>query len=197
MEQWCGEKGPPRNNTPDIIKVKELSAAPASEICTISSMAFPEPQIAKIHSSSKDPTIPHGYGKEDQKIYPSLNDLNLPPNPFNNLATMTVISPKAEPHNNKERPPLPVPSEISPLSTPPITNSSVDTRETSFYKGNFYAEKIRGNSLTTSLSPTPPPRKQKQKLSIRMPFPKRWGLSQYMVLEMLLEEKSILGTSRD
>ena len=37
------------------------------------------------------PYPPHGYGSQQQIVPPSLNDLNLPPNPFNVLAAMAVV----------------------------------------------------------------------------------------------------------
>ena len=61
------------------------------ETITISSVASPEPRIVTIDSDSNEPTIPYGFGSQHPIVPPSLNDLNLPPNPFNVLATVGVI----------------------------------------------------------------------------------------------------------
>ena len=61
------------------------------EVITISSVASPEPRIVTLDSDSNDPTIPYGFGSQQPIVPPSLNDLNLPPKPFNVLATMAVV----------------------------------------------------------------------------------------------------------
>ena len=44
-----------------------------------------------IESDSTEPTVLYAFGTQHPIVPPSLNDLNLPPNPFNVLATMAVI----------------------------------------------------------------------------------------------------------
>ena len=61
------------------------------ETITISSVASPEPQIVTIESDSNEPTFPYAFGIQHPIMPPSLNDLNLPANPFNVSATMAVI----------------------------------------------------------------------------------------------------------
>ena len=61
------------------------------EVITISSVASPEPRIVTLDSDSNEPTIPYGFGSQHPIVPPSLNDLNVPPNPFNVLVTMPAI----------------------------------------------------------------------------------------------------------
>ena len=49
-----------------------------------------------------------------------LNDLTLPPNHFNILAAMAVVSPTTQQQNIRENPQLPVPSKTSSNSKPPM-----------------------------------------------------------------------------
>ena len=51
-----------------------------------------EPQILTIDDDSIEPTMPYGFGRQLPIVPPSLNDLNLPPNPFNILAKMAVVN---------------------------------------------------------------------------------------------------------
>ena len=90
VERSSDEGSPIRSNTPAILNSVELSGAIARETITISSVASPEPRIVTIDSDSNDPTIPYGFGSQHPIVPPSLNDLNLPPNPFNVLAKMAV-----------------------------------------------------------------------------------------------------------
>ena len=82
---------PIKNNTPAILNSTELSGAMAKETIKISSVASPEPRIVTIDSDSNDSTITYGFGSQHPIVPPSLNELNLPSNPFNVLATMAVI----------------------------------------------------------------------------------------------------------
>ena len=83
------------------------------ESITISSVASPEPRIVTIDSDSNDPTFSDAFGTQHPIVPPSLNDLNLPPNPFNVLATMAVIQ-----QDQEDGPQSPEPSDPSPISTP-------------------------------------------------------------------------------
>ena len=91
VERSSEEGSSARNKTPVVLNSTELSGAMARETTTISSVTSPEPQIVTIASGSNEPTIPHGFGSQHPIVPPSLNDLNLPPNPVNVLATMAVI----------------------------------------------------------------------------------------------------------
>ena len=91
VEQSSTEGSPIRNNTPAILNSTEISGAMEREIITISSVASPEPRIVTLDSDSNDPTMPYGFGNQQPIVPPSLNDPNLPPNPFNVLATIAVI----------------------------------------------------------------------------------------------------------
>ena len=86
------EQGSPiRNDTPPVLNSTELSGAMEMETITISPVVSPEPQIVTIDSDSNEPTLPYGFGNQQPIIPPSLNDLNLPHNLFNVLATIAVI----------------------------------------------------------------------------------------------------------
>ena len=120
VEQTSTEGSPIRNNTPAILNSTEISGALEREVITISSVASPEPRIVKLDSDSNNPTIPYGFGNQQSIVLPILNDLNLPPNPFNLLATMTVI-----PGNDAFSPQSLEPSIPSPISTPPMNVSTI------------------------------------------------------------------------
>ena len=91
VEQSSLEGSPIRNNTPAILNSTEISGAMEKEVITISSIASPEPRNVTLDSDSNDPTIPYGFGSQQLTVPPSLNDLNVPPNPFNVLARMAVV----------------------------------------------------------------------------------------------------------
>ena len=161
------------------------------EVITISSVASPEPRIVTLDSDSNDPTRPYGFGNQQPIAPPSLNELNLPPNPFNVLATMAVVRVV-----DANSPHLPEPSIPSPISTPPMNVSTIegwDTTHTTIDDATFYTDdeprrvywdisssetfdsnEPRNMSVASSPSSTPPPpRRQKRKLSIGMSFPKK------------------------
>ena len=62
----------------------------------------------------------------------SLNDLNLPPNPLNVLATTAVVQPKEE-----CSPPSLEPSEPSPISTPPMNLITIESWKTPHISTNI------------------------------------------------------------
>ena len=142
---------------------------------SISSIASPQPQIVTIDDDSNEPTLPYGFGRQLPIVPPSLNDLNLPPNPFNILATMAIAN-NAEDDNYS--PESPEPSIPSPISTSPMNvsaHNSLETSYTSTDNNTFLSsdEPRRIYFLPASPSPPPsPPRKQKIKLSLGMSFPK-------------------------
>ena len=86
-----------------------MSGSDTRQMLTISSIASPEQQNVTIDFNSIEP-MPNGFGQLPI-IPPSLNDLNLPPNPFNFLATMVVAKPTAEGHDENYSPQSPEPSE--------------------------------------------------------------------------------------
>ena len=180
-----------KNKTPAILNSTELSGAMARETITISSVASPESRIVTKDSDSNDPTIPYGFSSQQPIVPFSLNDLNLPPNPFNVLATMAMFR-ADEAHS----PQSPAPSIPSPISTPPMNVSTIEDWETThtttddaiFYTDDeprrvyrdipssdtFDSNEPRNVSVASSPSSTPPPpRRQKRKLSIGMSFPKK------------------------
>ena len=199
VEQTSTEGSPIRNNTPAILNSTEISGVMEREVITISSVASPEPRIVTLDSDSNDPTIPYGFGNQQPIVPPSLNDLNLPPNPFNVLATMAVI-----PGNDEYSPQSPEPSIPSPISSPPMNVSAIEGRgetkhtttdDSTFYlsqngprrvywdissSDTFDSNEPRNVSVASSPSSTPPPpRRQKRKLSMWMSFPQKGGVSQH------------------
>ena len=198
VEQTSTERSPIRNNTPAILNSTEISAAMDREVITISSFASPEPRIVTLDSDSNDPTMPYGFGIQQPIVPPSLNDLNLPPNPFNVLATTAVI--RADEHYS---PKSPEPSIPSPISTPPMNVSTIEgwdttyatTDDNTFYSSEneprrvywdisssdtFDSNEPRNVSVASSLSSTPPhPPRQMRRLSMGMSFPQKGGVSQH------------------
>ena len=198
VEQTSTEGSPIRNNTPAIINSTEISGAMEREVITISSVASPEPRIVMLDPDSNDPTRPYGFGNQQPIVPPSLNDLNLPPNPFNVLATMVVIR-----VDDEYSPQSPEPSIPSPISTPPMnvctTEGWGDTTHTTTDNDTFYTDveprrvywdisssdtfdsnEPRNVSVASSPSSTPPPPlRQKRRLSMGMSFPQKGGVSQH------------------
>ena len=198
VEQISTEGSPIRNNTPAILNSTEISRAMEREIITISSVASPEPRIVTQDSDSNDPTMPYGFGNQQPIVPPSLNDLNLPPNPFNVLATIAVIR-----VDDEYSPQSPEPTIPSPISTPPMNVSTIEgwgyTTHTTTDNDTFYTDdelrrvywdfsstdtfdsnEPRNVSVASSPSSTPttPPR-QKRRLSMGMSFPQKGGVSQH------------------
>ena len=91
VEQSSNDQSVPRPNTPIVLNSTEISGDDTREIISISSIASPEPHIVTINDESNEPTMPCGFGRQLPIVPPSLNGLNLPPNPFNTLATMAVV----------------------------------------------------------------------------------------------------------
>ena len=170
-----------QKNTPAILSSTELSAAMEREVIKIPSVASPESRIVTLDSKSNDPTIPYGFGHQQPIVTPSLNDLNLPPNPFNVLATMAVIR-----ADDAYSPQSPEPSILSPISTPPMNVSTIEgwgrtytpTDDATFYTDDeprrvywdisssdtFDSNEPRNVSVASGPSSTPPPpRRQKRK----------------------------------
>ena len=130
-EQSSNDQSLPRPNTPTVLNSTEISGNDTREMISISSIASPEPQIVTIDSNSYEPTMPYGFGRQLPIIPPSLIDLNLPPNPFNILATMAVVRHTEDGNNDEYSPQSPEPSDPLPISTPPMNVTIFNSWETS------------------------------------------------------------------
>ena len=111
MEQSSNDRSLPRPNTPIFLTSTQMSSNDTREMISISSFASPEPHVLTIDSDSNEPTIPYGFGRQLPFIPPNLNDLNLPPNPFNKLATMAVVNTAKDSYDDNYSPQSPEPSE--------------------------------------------------------------------------------------
>ena len=203
VEQISDAPSPQRNNTPNILNSTELTEQHSPRMPSMSSIASLQPHIFTINDDSNEPTLPYGFGRQFPIVPPSLNDLNLAPNPFNILATMAVVERTDDDNNDRDSPESPEPSMPSPISTPHVNVSTFNSWETSHTTSNddtFYSEDEPRRVYWTSppgetfqsedeprriylLSPSPsppPPRAQKRKLSLGMSFPKEGGVSQHV-----------------
>ena len=201
VEQTSNEPSPQRNNSPNILNSTEISQAYAARMPSVSSIASTEPRIFTIDDDSNEPTMPYGFGRQLPIVPPSLSDLNLPPNLFNILNTMAVVT-QTQDDNDEYSPQSPEPSDPSPISTPPMnvsTFNSWETPHTTTDDNTFCSsdeprhvnwtsppdesvdseDEPRRIYVLSSPSP-PPPRKMKRKLEIGMSFPKRGGVSQHV-----------------
>ena len=140
VEQISNEPSPQRNNSPDILNSTERSEHHAVRMPSISTIASPQPYIFTINDDSNEPTIPYAFGRQLPIVPPSLNDLNLPPNPFNIFATMAVVHQTQNTHDDNYSPQSPEPSELSSISTPPMNVSAIssDTSYTSTDDNTFH-----------------------------------------------------------
>ena len=203
VEQSSNDQSVPRPNTPIVLNSTEISGDDTREMISISSIASPEPQIVTIDDDSNEPTKPYGFGRQLPIVPPSLNDLNLPPNPFNILVTMAVVHQTQNTHDDNYSPQSPEQSVLSSISTPPMNVSAFNTWKTSYTSTDndtFYTSDEprrvywdlssnddlgssvpRNPSVASSPCVTPPPpRAQKRKLSLGMSFPKDGGVSQHI-----------------
>ena len=92
VEQISNEPSPQRNNSPDILNSTELLEHHTAGMPSISSTASPEPHIFTIDDDSFEPTMPYGFGRQIPIVPTSLNDLKLPPHPYNILNTIAVVT---------------------------------------------------------------------------------------------------------
>ena len=184
VEQIYNEPSPQQNNSPDILNSTELSEHHATRMPSISTIASPQPSIFTINDDSNEPTKHMVLDGSSQLFPQSLNDLNLPPNPFNILATMAIANNTADANDDNYSPQSPEPSEPSPISTPRMNVSFFNSWETSYRttdNDTFYSsdEPRRVYFLPPNSASSPsPPRKLKRKLSLGMSFPKEGGVSQ-------------------
>ena len=115
VEQISNEPSPQRINSPNTLNSTEISHTHTAGMPSISSISSPEPQIMTIHDNSNEPTMPYGFGRQLPIIPPSLNDLNLPPNSYNILATIAELNYTQDGNNdnyNPHRPPPPPPRKL-------------------------------------------------------------------------------------
>ena len=91
VEQFSNEPSPQRNNSPKIRNSTEPSGTHTREMAIIFWVATSEPDVVTLDDDSNDPTFPYEFGAQQPIVSPSLNNLNLPPNPFNTLAAMMVV----------------------------------------------------------------------------------------------------------
>ena len=115
VEQSLSELSPQRHNTPNILNSTEISEQHTARMPSILSIASPETRIFTIDDESNEPTMPYGIGRQLPIVPPSLNDLNLPPNPFNILKTMAIVT-QTQDNNEQYSPESPSPS---PQPSPP------------------------------------------------------------------------------
>ena len=104
VEQSSNDPNLSRPRTPAFLNSTEMSGKDTWEIISISSIASPDPQIVTIYSDSIEPTVPYGSGRQLPIIPPSLNDLNLPTNPFIILAIMALVNPTGDEHEENYSP---------------------------------------------------------------------------------------------
>ena len=131
VEQISNEPSPQRNNSPDLLNSTKRSEHHATRMPSISAIASPQSCIFTINDDSNELTISKGFERQLPIVPPSLNDLNLRPNPFNILATMAIANNTGDTNNKNYSPQSPEPSEPSPISTPPLNKSAFNSWETS------------------------------------------------------------------
>ena len=205
VEQISNEPSPQRNNSLDILNSTERSEHHATRMPSISTIASPQPYIFTINDDSNEPTIPYGFGRQLPIVPPSLNNLKLPRNPFIILPTFAIANNTEDANDNNYSPESPEPSELSPISTPPMNVSAFNSWETSYTTTNddtFYSsdEPRRIHFFPPTPSPPPsPPRKMKRRLSLGLSFPKDEGVSQHVCEacgQTIPAVKDIVGPSR-
>ena len=183
VEQIFNEPSPQRNKSPNTLNSTEILHTHTAGKPSVSSIASPESKTFTINDDSNEPTRPYGFGRQLSIVAPSLKDRNLPPNPFNILATMAVVNHTEDAFNDNYSPQSTEPSELSPILTPPMNVSTIDSWETSHTTTDdktFYSDdEPRRIYFLPSTPTTPPPRKLKRKLSLEMSFPKGGEISQH------------------
>ena len=201
VEQTSNEPSPQRNNSPHILNSTDISQAYGARMPSVSSIASPEPRFFTIDDDSNETTMPYGFGRQLSIVPPSPKDLNLPPNLFNILNTMAVVT-QAHKDNDGYSPQSPEPSDPLPILTPPMNVSTFNsweklhttTDDNTFYSPDdprrvywtsppdeaFDSEDELRRIYVLSSPSRPPPGKMMSKLEIGTSFPKRRGLSQHV-----------------
>ena len=118
VEQSSNDQSITRPKTSIVLNSTELSRDNTQEMISMSSIASPEPQIVAIDDDSNEPTMPYGFGQQLPIIPPTLNDLNLPPNPFKILATMAIANNTEDANDKNYSPESPEPSELPQYRRP-------------------------------------------------------------------------------
>ena len=186
VEQNSNVPSSQQNNSPDITNSTERSEHHATRMPTISTIASPQPYIFTINDDSNEPTIPYDFGRQLPIVPPSLNDLNLPPNPFKIFATMAIATNTGDANGDSYTPPSPHPSDPSPISTLPMNVSAFNSWEASYTTTDndtfFSGDEPRRIYFLPSSPASPPslPRRHKRRVSLRMSFPKEGGVSQHI-----------------
>ena len=153
VESSSEESSPAQNNTPTVLNSTQLSGAMGRETITISSVASPEPQIVTIDSDSNERTIPYGFANQRPIVPPSLNYLNLLPNPFNVLATMAVI--RADEGYSPQSTEPSIPSSFSTPSLNVTTIEGWQTTQRATDDANFILMMSPSESIGIFLRATP------------------------------------------
>ena len=151
VEHSSPENSRIRKNTPAILNSTQLSGAMEPEAITVSSVASQEQQRVTIDSDSNEPTFPYAFSTQHPTVPPSLNDLNLPPNPFNVLATMAVIQ-----QDQEDSLQSPEPSDLSPISTSTMnlsTNEGWETPDSTTDDNTFYSSENEPRRVYWDFSP--------------------------------------------
>ena len=140
VERSSGEDTPARNNTPAALTTNQRSRAMARELITVSSIASLEPQIMTKESDSNKPTIPCGYARQVPIIPLSLNDLNLPLDPFSVMTSLSLAPITEAQLPNARIPSIPIEEDafdVTDKSLPSMLVSSINRWWTSLYDGTF------------------------------------------------------------
>ena len=132
VEQISNESSPQRNNSQDIHNSTERSEHHAMRMPSISTITSPSPTFSRSTTTLMSQPYHTVLGGSSWSFPPSLNDLNLPPNPFNILVTMAVVHPIRNTQDDNDSPQSPDPSELSSISTPPMNVSAFNSCETSY-----------------------------------------------------------------
>ena len=174
VEQSSSELSPQRHNTPNILNSTEISEQHTARVPSISSIASPEQPIFTIDDNSNEPTMPYGFGRQLPIVPPSLNDLKLPPNQFNMLKTIAIVT-QTQDNNEQYSPESPEPSLPSPISTPPMNVSaynSWETPHTTSDDNTFYSEyELRRVYWTSPLGETLESEDEPRRLYVLSPSP--------------------------
>ena len=159
MEQSSNDPGAPEPKTPSVLNSTEISGKDTQEMKSITSFASRGAQIVTTDTDSNEPTVPYGFGPQLTIIPPSLNYLNLPPNPLKILAKLAVANPKEDGHDENYSPQSPEPSEPAPKS-PPLMNLSTiergETPNTTTDDNTFYSDDEPRRFFLLNLFPPPP-----------------------------------------